>query len=132
MAKFNLEQGEQELGHKSIFFLPPTGGKYSGKLLVTDRRILFVPAKAGFFPRQDFSAKGVVGALTVGSAFLPHRMRNYWDGETLSIPRADVRSVEKRSAHHLKQVAVMLADGQEFVFDNGIMSVDKLVALIQG
>ena len=132
MAKFDLEQGEQELGHLTIHFLPLTGGKYAGKLLVTDRRILFEPLKAGFFPRQDFSAKGVVGALTVGSAFLPHQMRNYWDGESLSIPRADVRSVEKRRTHHMKQVAVTLADGQEFVFDNGIMSVDKLAALIQG
>lgn len=128
MAKFDLEQGEQELGHWTIHFLPLTGGKYAGKLLVTDRRILFEPLKAGFFPRQDFSVKGVVGALTVRGII----GRNYWDGESLSIPRADVRSVEKRRTHHMKQVAVTLADGQEFVFDNGIMSVDKLAALIQG
>ena len=32
----------------------------------------------------------------------------------------------------MKQVVVTLADGQEFVFDNGLMSVDKLVALLGG
>ena len=58
--------------------------------------------------------------------------RDYRDAETLSIRWADIRSVEKRRAHHMKQIAVTLADGQEFVFDNGIMSVDKLAALIQG
>ena len=32
----------------------------------------------------------------------------------------------------MKQVALTLVDGQEFVFDNGLLSVDKLAALIQG
>jgi hypothetical protein len=32
----------------------------------------------------------------------------------------------------MKQVVVTLADGQEFVFDNGLMSVDKLVVLLEG
>ena len=62
MAKFDLEPGEQELGHWTIHYLPPTGGKYAGKLLVTDRRVLYEPLKAGPFPRQDLSAKGLVGS----------------------------------------------------------------------
>jgi hypothetical protein len=128
MAKFDLEPGEQELGHWTIHYQPPTGGKYAGKLAVTDRRVLYEPLKAGFFPRDDFSAKGVAGMLTVRTLV----GRNYWDGESLSIPRADVRSVEKRRTRGMKQVVVTLADGQEFVFDNGLLSVDKLVALLGG
>ncbi len=31
-----------------------------------------------------------------------------------------------------KQVVVALADGPEFVFDNGFLSVDKLVAALEG
>ena len=128
MVRSDLEQGEQEPGHGTIRYLPPAGGQYAGKLLVTDRRILFEPTKAGFLPRQDFSAKGVVGALTVDGII----GRNYWDGESLSIPRVDVRSVENRRSRHMKRVAVTLADGQELVFNNGIMSVDKLAATLQG
>ncbi len=128
MAKLDLEPGEQELGHWTIHYLPPSGGKYAGKLLVTDRRILYEPLRAGFFPRDDFSAKGIAGALTSRTLV----GRNYWDGESLSIPRGDVQSVEKRRVHHMKQVAVTLADGQEFVFDNGLLSVEKLVALLGG
>ena len=128
MAKFDLEPGEQKLGHWTIHYLPPTGGKFAGKLLVTDRRILFEPLKAGVFRRQDFSAKGVAGALTVGFGV----GSSHWDGASLSIPRADVRSVDQRRSRGMKQVAVTLADGQEFVFDHGIMSVDKLAALLQG
>jgi hypothetical protein len=123
MAKFDLEPGEQEFGHWTIHYLPPTGGKYAGKLAVTDRRVLYEPLKAGFC-----SAKGVAGMLTARTLV----GRNYWDGESLSIPRADVRSVEKRRTRGMKQVVVTLTDGQEFVFDNGLMSVDKLVALLVG
>ena len=128
MAKFDLEPGEQELGHWTIHYLPPTGGKYAGKLVVTDRRVLYEPLKAGVFGRQDFSAKGVAGTLTVRTLV----GQNYWDGESLRIPRPEVRSVEKRRTRGMKQVVVTLADGQEFVFDNGLMSVDKLVALLGG
>ena len=128
MAKFDLEPGEQELGHWTIHYLPPTGGKYAGKLLVTDRRVLYEPLKAGPFPRQDLSAKGLVGSLTVRTVV----GQNHWDGASLSIPRAEVQSVEKRRTKGMKQVVVSLADGQEFVFDNGLMSVDKLAALLGG
>ena len=128
MAKFDLEPGEQELGHWTIHYLPPTGGKYAGKLLVTDRRVLYEPLKAGPFPRQDLSAKGLVGSLTVRTVV----GQNHWDGASLSIPRAEVQSVEKRRTRGMKQVVVTLADGQEFVFDNGLMSVDKLAALLGG
>jgi hypothetical protein len=31
----------------------------------------------------------------------------------------------------MKQVAVKLADGQEFVFDYGLLSVDKLAAALE-
>ena len=61
----DLEPGEQELGHWTIPYLPPTGGKYAGKLVVTDRRVLDEPLKSGIFGRQDFSAMGVAGTLTV-------------------------------------------------------------------
>jgi hypothetical protein len=128
MAKFDLEPGEQELGHWTIHYLPPTGGKYAGKLLVTDRRVLYEPLKAGPFPRQDLSAKGLVGSLTVRTVV----GQNHWDGASLSIPRAEVQAVEKRRTRGMKQVVVTLADGQEFVFDNGLMSVDKLAALLGG
>lgn len=127
MAKFELEQGEQERGKWTIHYLPPGGGKYAGKLLVTDRRILWEPLKQ----KQDLSMKGVVADYAVGG-IVGAKMRNYWDGEELSIPRADVQSVAKKKSGLMKQVVVTLGDGQEFVFDNGFLSVDKLLAALQG
>lgn len=127
MAKFELEQGEQERGKWTIHYLPPSGGKYAGKLLVTDRRILWEPLKQ----KQDLSLKGITADYAVGG-IAGAKIRNYWDGEDLSIPRADVESVAKKKSGLMKQVVVTLADGQEFVFDYGFLSVDKLVRTLQG
>jgi hypothetical protein len=122
-----LEPGEQKVGKWTIHYLPPTGGKFAGKLLVTDRRILFEPLNA----KQDLSLAGAIGrfspdGITTGFQEL------YWDGEGLRIPRGDVRSVEQRRAGMTKQVVLTLTGGQEVVFDNGLLKVDKLVAALGG
>jgi len=116
--KFELEPGEDKVGKWTIHYLPPTGGKFAGKLLITDRRILFEPLN----PKQDLSLSTAIDALRVGG-IVGDRFRNYWDGQGLRIPRADVRSVTKKQGGMTKQVVVTLADGQEFVFDNGLLSV---------
>lgn len=129
MAKirFDLEQGEEKVGKWTIFYLPPTGGKFTGKLLVTDRRILFQPLN----PRQDLSLANAIDSLPV-DGIVGRSKGAYWDGKSLDILRADVRSIQKRRSGMMKQVLVTLADGQEFVFDYGVLSVDKLAATLEG
>ena len=125
--KFELEPGEEKVGKWTIHYLPPTGGKFAGKLLVTDRRILFEPLN----PKQDLSLATAIDALRVGGV-IPEGFRHYWDGHGLRIPRADVRSVARRPGGVTKQVVVTLAGGEEFAFDNGFLSVDKLIATLGG
>jgi hypothetical protein len=111
----SLEEGEQELGSWTINYLPPGGGRYTGKLLVTDRRLLF---DAKF----DTSIGGVIDQL----------MNQYGDNGILSIPKADISAVKKKSGLLKKQAIVTLTDGQEHVFDYGALSVDKVIAALQG
>lgn len=125
--KFELEAGEAKLGKWTIAYLPPTGGKFVGKLLVTDRRILFAPQN----PKQDISLTTAIDDFPVDGV-RGYGTRNRWDGESLSISRADVRSVEKRRNGMMKQVVVTLADEQEYVFDYGVLSVDKLATTLEG
>ncbi len=126
MAKFDLEPGEQELGHWTMHYLPPSGGKSAGKLAVTDRRVLYEPLKAGFFGRQDFSAKGVAGS--VGG-----RMSAGMMGRREPEHPAGRRAVCREEAHPWHEAGRRDARRrQEFVFDNGLMSVDKLVGLLGG
>ena len=42
MGTFEYEPGEQELGSWTVNYKPPWGGRYTGKLFVTDRRLLLL------------------------------------------------------------------------------------------
>ncbi len=125
--RFDLEPGEAKVGKWTINYLPPTGGKFVGKMLITDRRILFAPQN----PKQDNSLAAAIDDFPVDGVRGGGK-RNRWDGESLSISRADVRSIEKRRSGIMKQVVVTLADEQEYVFDYGVLSVDKLAATLGG
>lgn len=115
MAKLELEPGEENLGKWTMNYLPPGGGRYTGKLVVTDRRLLF---DAKF----DTSLGGVIDQL----------MNRYGDNGVLSIPKSEISSVKKKSSLTKKQAIVTLTDGQEHVFDYGaLMNVDKVVAALQ-
>jgi len=126
MPGYELGQGEIELGKWTIHYLPQSGGKWAGRLVVTDRRILFEPLDS----KVDYSVTGIAATLLTGSV-VAEQIKNYWEGGALDIPRSEVASVTKRGRLLTKQVAVTLRDGQEHVFDYGVLSVDKLVALLQ-
>ncbi len=126
-VKFELEPGEAKVGKWTINYVPPTGGKFVGKLLITDRRILFAPQN----PKQDLSLATAIDDFRVDGV-RGYGARNHWDGESLSISRADVRSVQQRRSGIMKQVVMTLADGKELVFDYGVLSVDKLVTALTG
>lgn len=106
---FTLAEGEQELGGWTLNYLPPGGGRYTGRLVVTDRRLLF---DAQF----DTSVTGTLKSLIIlegGHGYL-------------EIPRAAIRSTEARSGLLSKRVVVTLDDGSQHAFDYGMLSVKKI------
>jgi len=109
-----LEYGEAELGSWTLNYIPPSGGRYTGKLIVSDRRLLF---DAKF----DTSLTGTLGELLIMSG--SHRY--------LSIPKGNIRSVDVKRSMLKKKVIVTLYDGTEHTFDYGMLSVDKVAAAIQ-
>lgn len=113
MKWIDLLPGELELGTWTLNYLPPGGGRYTGPLLVTDRRLLF---KADF----DTSPGGALKELVI---FKDTR-------GVLAIPRERVLGVEKKSGFFRKRVVVTLVGGEEHTFDRGLLSVDKLAAAI--
>ena len=113
MGGFEYEPGEQELGSWTVNYRPPWGGRYTGKLFVTDRRLLY---DAKF----DTSVRGVLIDLidtSLGS-----------EGH-LVIPRGRITASELRGR---SKVAVTLDDVGEHQFDYGVMSAKKLAAAIGG
>ena len=106
----NLQPDETEIDTWTLFYVPPQGGKYNGKLTVTNKRLLY---DAKF----DASLIGVLG----------HRAAE----GGLEIGKDDIRDVEVKKSFFSKKAIVTLIDGSQHVFDYGAMNIDKCAEAIQ-
>lgn len=113
--KFNLNPGESILYEQVLFYRPANGGKYNGKLTVTDSR-LFYDAK------YDVSFKGMVSE----ALFIKWGSEGY-----LEIPKSDITGVEVQKKLLSKQCILKMSDGSTMVFDAGALGVDKLADMIR-
>ena len=113
MAKFEYAEGEEELGSWTVNYRPPWKGRYTGKLFVTNQRLLY---DAKF----DTSVSGVLVDLVtlyVGGS------EGY-----LSIPRERIRNVAMAGR---SKVTVTLDDDSVHTFDYGaLLSAKKIYSAI--
>jgi hypothetical protein len=110
-----LQPGEVNLGTWTLFYLPPGGGKYNGKLTVTNQRLLY---DAKF----DATFRGMVAeAVTIK-----------WGSEGyLEIDKRNIQSVEVQKKFLSKKCILSLTDGSKHTFDYGALNIDKTVAAIE-
>jgi hypothetical protein len=111
VAKFDYEAGEEELGSWTVNYKPPGGGRFTGKLFVTDRRLLY---DAKF----DNSVTGLLNDLV--SVHLGSEGYLIIAKDQIKTSVMDGRS----------KVMVTLEDGSEHRFDYGVMSAKKIAAAI--
>ena len=111
----SLKPDERNLGTWTLFYLPPSGGKYNGKLTVTSKRLLY---DAMF----DASFKGIVSE----ALFVKWGSEGY-----LEIEKQSIEGVEVQKKLLSKKCIVTLKDGSKHTFDYGALSIDKTVAAIQ-
>lgn len=110
-----MRVGENKIDTWTILYHPPGGGKYNGKLTVTDQRLLY---DAKF----DVSMKGL----------LTEAMFVKWGSEGfLEINKSEIRNVETEKKLLCKKVILTLADGSKHTFNYGALNIDKLVEAIQ-
>jgi len=114
MDIFELAENEKEIGSWTTNYLPPDGGRYTGKLVVTDKRILF---DAKF----DTSLSGTLGEL-----FIISGSHGY-----ISIPKDKISSVEEKGGLLSKKVIIKLEDGKTHTINNGMLSVQKMAEAIE-
>jgi hypothetical protein len=115
MGKFNLDPGETEIGNWTLLYVPPGGGKYNGKLVVTNKRLLY---DAKF----DMSVKGIVEeALLIKSGS---------DGY-IQIPKECIKNVEVKKSFISKKVILTLDNGDIHTFDYGMLGIDKVAEAIK-
>lgn len=120
----------KELGEWAINYLPEEGGRYTGKLKVTDEAVTFVSL-------YESSNKTIVKAifLDVGTfaAAGGHNVYRYSNDKEakVELPTAEITGVAAVKKGLMKQAVITMTDGQSFVFDYGMLSVKKLVAAIE-
>jgi hypothetical protein len=111
---FNLLPDEQVIDTWTLLYIPPGGGKYNGKLTITNKRLLYDA-------KYDVSAKGL----------LSEAMFIKWGSEGyLEINKKDITDVQVEKSFLAKKAILTLADGSKHTFNYGAMNIDKVVAAI--
>jgi len=113
--KIELAPGESEIDTWTILYIPPGGGKYNGKLTVTNRRLLYDA-------KYDVSAKGLLSE----ALFIKWGSEGY-----LAIDKADIKDVQTEKSFLSKKVILTLSDGSKHTFNYGALGIDAVVAAIQ-
>gem|GEM_PF-1265395 len=106
----------------TINFIPAEGGRFTGTLEVDEEGVRFetlyessnkTVVKAIFLDVSTFAA---AGAHTV------YRYSND-DSATVELPAADIAAVKATKHRLMKRAEISMANGEEFVFDYGMLSV---------
>jgi hypothetical protein len=113
MGKFEFLPEETELGHWTLNYIPAGGGRFTGPLTVTNKRLLF---DAQF----NTSAPGALRELVV--------FQGTWG--YVAIPKERIQKVDVSSSMLKKKVTVTLDNGEVHVFDYGMLSVQKIAEAI--
>jgi hypothetical protein len=113
--KIELLPAESAIDTWTILYSPQGGGNYSGKLTITNKRLLYDA-------RVDMSAKGL----------LPEPMYSKWVHEGyLEINKSDIKELNVEKSLLAKKAILTLVDGSIHTFNYGVLNIDKVVAAIQ-
>lgn len=113
--KIELQPAETKIDTWAILYIPPSGGKYNGKLTITNKRLLY---DAKF----DVSAKGL----------LDEALYIKWGSEGyLEISKNDIKEVQVEKSFLSKKAILTLTDGSKHTFNYGAMNIDKVVEAIK-
>lgn len=97
----------------TILYIPPGGGKYNGKLTITNKRLLYDA-------KYDVSAKGLLS-----EALFIKGSEGY-----LEISKTDISDVQVEKSFLAKKAILTLTDGSKHTFNYGALNIDKVVAAI--
>ena len=113
-TKFQLEPGESEIDSWTILYVPPKGGKYNGKLTVTNKRLLY-----------DAKFDVSFGGMIEEALFVKFGSEGY-----VVIPKDRIKNTEVKKSLFSKKVILTLDNGEVHTFDYGALNVDKVAEAI--
>ncbi|MEO7924450.1 MAG: hypothetical protein ABIR30_12290 [Chitinophagaceae bacterium] len=112
---FELQPNETRIDTWTILYIPPNGGKYNGKLTITNKRLLY---DAKF----DVSVKGLLSE----ALFVKWGSEGY-----LEINKSDIKEVTVEKSFLAKKAIITLSDGSKHTFNYGALNVDKVAEAIR-
>ncbi|MEZ5174722.1 MAG: hypothetical protein R2823_00740 [Acidimicrobiia bacterium] len=115
----------------TINFLPNDGGRFTGKLALTETDLIF---KCLYDSSNAEIIKGIGTTLGAFAASGGHASY-FHDTETdfgFTLPRSDIAGARITKKRLMKQAVVTMKDGSEFVFDYGMLNPRNLVSAING
>ena len=115
LDKIQLAPDERKLDTWTLLYMPPNGGKYNGKLMVTNKRLCY---DAQF----DVSAAGLLSE----ALFVKWGSEGY-----LEIPKQRITNVTTQKSFFAKKVLLTVDDGTTHTFSYGMLSIDKVAEAIQ-
>ena len=113
-SPFVLSPDEQAIDTWTLLYIPPGGGKYNGKLTITNKRLLYDA-------KYDVSARGLLSE----ALFVKWGSEGY-----LEINKADVTDVQVEKNFLAKKAILTLSDGSKHTFNYGALNIDKVVTAI--
>lgn len=113
--KFELQPGETLIDTWTIMYSPPGGGRYNGKLHVTNLRLLYDA-------KYDISAKGLLSE----ALFVKWGSEGY-----LTILKSEIADLKTEKSFLAKKMLLTLTDGSVHTFNYGALNIDKLVKAVE-
>lgn len=113
----------------SINYEPEEGGRLAGKLTVDAENLKFVALYDSSNAAGLKLLAGIVGGVVASGGHLAYIHNNDADME-LILPKKEIASTTTRKKMLAKRVIVTMLSGQVFVFNYGMLSVDKLAEAI--
>ena len=112
---FTLMPDEKVIDTWTLLYSPPGGGKYNGKLTITNKRLLYDA-------KYDVSAKG----LLAEAMFIKWGSEGY-----LEINKADIKDVQAEKSFLAKKAVVTLTDDSKHIFNYGALNIDRVAEAIK-
>lgn len=114
MSSTALQPDEKVIDTWSVFYTPPGGKKFNGKLTVTNRRLIY--------------------QTLYDAAYNPASIRVAFNKKDKDIyfyiSKSDITGVDVQKSFFAKKAIVMLSDGTKHEFNYGLLNIDKLVSAI--
>ena len=112
--KILLSPDEKEINTWTIVYIPPGGGLCNGKLIITNKRLLYNAT-------NDLSARRVLSETPL----VKWRSEGY-----LEINKKDIKEVKTDKSLLNKKAILTLTDGSKHTFNYGALNIDKVIAAL--